>query len=1197
MAKVNQSRIREALTAGTNVKEKGPPVADGILSVTPDTPEMLEWRSRSALDVAETSSTFLDDDDDGPKPHELYGKFTWKIENFSEISKRELRSNVFDVGNYKWYILVYPQGCDVCNHLSLFLCVADYDKLLPGWSHFAQFTIAVVNKEPKKSKYSDTLHRFCKKEHDWGWKKFMELSKVLDGFTVADTLVIKAQVQVILDKPSKPFRCLDPQYRRELVRVYLTNVEGICRRFCEDKKARLAWAREEVVSFRQFWGSLTPEQQRKYLTDKGEVILKAIVKQFFNEKEVTSTLVMDALYSGCKQIEEHSRQWLEGKCTDNAPVVLIKAERSTFMLCGDLIDIADRVQKDFIPAAKDDSKALQPNDGLTLRSGQDGDDYRRDSIERDEKRLAELGRKTVEMFVISHIFCEKLEIAYREAEALKRQDQLIAEEFEMARLEESKAQAKAQADKEKKAKKKEKLKQKKEAEKLKREAEEAERKAREDEVRRQEAERKAKEAEKKRLEEAQAQQLQLQQAQVRKAKGRDEKRPQQQVAQQQQLLVAKAKQVPANLSYQTVQPQATGPSKAIPTPHVHDRVANNLPLLSSIAAAAIADAAVEASQVERPDPRDDTPSGSVSDDEVGTVNQATGAAESSGEEDAEAAAASSAAGGAVGSLTESDGASDTESRAALEEEIIILRAQVVQLQKLLVERDAELFALRAQLAELQPTEIADMVKEVSHAGPTGHPHAPGTAAARPGSSAASSTSSSTMALDGALGTTALVAAGPSSSSVVSRDSAPVVAESSSSAPAASVATPDRGSGRPADRTGKPESMLVSGQRDGLRLEGGSPPSTAAAAAAAAARRIHHQPLVASHDGSTLLHPGAVSARPASAGLTVSGATSAVPTAPAQARSMPAVSSAVQRPAAVHGGNEPPVGLHSPGGAAAPQQPSVGTMGPTAGSSSDGHVGQVMMQRSTSATLPGAASTSATTSATGQYTQLAQHQLVAAAVSVTANGRPRPQSVDAVPGANCATVVTAHTGSKPAAYMSTASVGPSVGAVGPTSNGIGGVLHADGLPSYRNAATGVLSTGQPGATGHSLAPSAAANIVPVSGATMLPVSPNNATGAASSGAHKRVEDGSAAASRVAATAARHMTHPVVAATASSADGAFGGQNARIMMQQAQRASLAFTTPPSVTSVSAKQRMITPTQLDSPGLEDFAHIGLIDDLLTE
>lgn len=39
----------------------------------------------------------------GPKPTDLYGKFTWKIENFSEISKRELRSNVFEVGGYKWY--------------------------------------------------------------------------------------------------------------------------------------------------------------------------------------------------------------------------------------------------------------------------------------------------------------------------------------------------------------------------------------------------------------------------------------------------------------------------------------------------------------------------------------------------------------------------------------------------------------------------------------------------------------------------------------------------------------------------------------------------------------------------------------------------------------------------------------------------------------------------------------------------------------------------------------------------------------------------------------------------------------------------------------------------------------------------------------------------------------------------------------
>lgn len=65
MSKMSNARIREALTGGTSVKEKGPPVADGVLSVTPDTPEIVEWRRSSALDVAETSSSYLDDDDDG----------------------------------------------------------------------------------------------------------------------------------------------------------------------------------------------------------------------------------------------------------------------------------------------------------------------------------------------------------------------------------------------------------------------------------------------------------------------------------------------------------------------------------------------------------------------------------------------------------------------------------------------------------------------------------------------------------------------------------------------------------------------------------------------------------------------------------------------------------------------------------------------------------------------------------------------------------------------------------------------------------------------------------------------------------------------------------------------------------------------------------------------------------------------------
>ena len=51
----------------------------------------------------------------GPMPHELYGKFTWRIDNFSEISKRELRSTVFEVGSYKWCgVPLPPASCHTC---------------------------------------------------------------------------------------------------------------------------------------------------------------------------------------------------------------------------------------------------------------------------------------------------------------------------------------------------------------------------------------------------------------------------------------------------------------------------------------------------------------------------------------------------------------------------------------------------------------------------------------------------------------------------------------------------------------------------------------------------------------------------------------------------------------------------------------------------------------------------------------------------------------------------------------------------------------------------------------------------------------------------------------------------------------------------------------------------------------------------
>ncbi|KAF8733357.1 hypothetical protein HU200_014963 [Digitaria exilis] len=92
------------------------------------------------------------------------------------------------------------------------------------------------------------------------------------------------------------------------------------------------------------------------------------------------------------------------------------------------------------------------------KSKYSGEEFNKDSIERDDRRLIELGWKTLELFALAHIFryqtFHRIEVAYQEAVALKRQEELIREE-EAAGLAEIELKAKrSAAEKEKRAKKK-----------------------------------------------------------------------------------------------------------------------------------------------------------------------------------------------------------------------------------------------------------------------------------------------------------------------------------------------------------------------------------------------------------------------------------------------------------------------------------------------------------------------------------------------------------------------------------------------------------------------------------------------------------------------------------------------------------------------------------------------------------------------
>lgn len=86
--------------------------------------------------------------------------------------------------------------------------------------------------------------------------------------------------------------------------------------------------------------------------EKSESILKVVVKHFFIEKEVTSTLVMDSLYSGLKALEGQNKgkksrgKYLEA---EELPVPIVGIEKDTFILVDDVLLLLERAAMEPLP--------------------------------------------------------------------------------------------------------------------------------------------------------------------------------------------------------------------------------------------------------------------------------------------------------------------------------------------------------------------------------------------------------------------------------------------------------------------------------------------------------------------------------------------------------------------------------------------------------------------------------------------------------------------------------------------------------------------------------------------------------------------------------------------------------------------------------------------------------------------------------
>ncbi|KAL0390709.1 UNVERIFIED_CONTAM: Ubiquitin carboxyl-terminal hydrolase 12 [Sesamum calycinum] len=164
----------------------------------------------------------------GSQPEEdpQTAKFTWRVENFSRLNVKKLYSGVYELGDYKWRILIFPKGNNA-DYLSMYLDVGDSATLPYGWSRYAHFSLAVVNQV--HSKYSvrkETQHQFNARENDWGFTSFMPLGELYDpskGYLVNDTCVVEAEVAV--------YKAMDPwlyDSKKETGFVGLKNQGATC---------------------------------------------------------------------------------------------------------------------------------------------------------------------------------------------------------------------------------------------------------------------------------------------------------------------------------------------------------------------------------------------------------------------------------------------------------------------------------------------------------------------------------------------------------------------------------------------------------------------------------------------------------------------------------------------------------------------------------------------------------------------------------------------------------------------------------------------------------------------------------------------------------------------------------------------------------------------------------------------------------
>ncbi|KAJ4715213.1 Ubiquitin carboxyl-terminal hydrolase 12 [Melia azedarach] len=139
-----------------------------------------------------------------------------KIESFSLLTGKEVEkyeSGEFEVGGYKWKLVLYPSGNkrkNVKDHISLYLSIADTSLFSFGWEVYVVYRLFLF--DHNQDKYlilQDAMgkeRRFHGLKPEWGFDQFIPLKDFKDcskGYLVEDTCVFGVEVFVKERNPMK----------------------------------------------------------------------------------------------------------------------------------------------------------------------------------------------------------------------------------------------------------------------------------------------------------------------------------------------------------------------------------------------------------------------------------------------------------------------------------------------------------------------------------------------------------------------------------------------------------------------------------------------------------------------------------------------------------------------------------------------------------------------------------------------------------------------------------------------------------------------------------------------------------------------------------------------------------------------------------------------------------------------------------